>query len=560
MKSSGLNANVSFLNNLKKILKENPLIAAVLAGICFTLILSCTLVFFLLNRDTAVFPFGSGASFFRDLARYDNAIPMESPEQLDRRLDRLERHARSQEEWLSLLKRRRNLAFLDSGFLLSYQTSGREAVKLFPHSEIMAVIAGESLLLDSAPDAVMLKNYAGQISGERYAPLVLSYYALSGVLNDPAQTAQIPEIERLLSIDKPPQLVNLLATNNILLRILNRERSVSAIEINELIRLNPASRVILGIGAEFFYDYGMPLRAAELFAALGESHINRIADALALAGQIPAARNIWTALASPQGSVNPEQQIRSIFNLAATSANEAETLFWLERIFSSTSGTETIQLYGILMYTRLFNASRSIAILEDQELQANPILDLEYMRRMMETWPLDRSTAEVWLILGRHPESENIYQWASWYFNRQGLYSESIQLARVAGQHEILGSWFDLAQALSLIQQRNTNEGYRILENIYESNPYGDWRVPANMARVLEGRRSINAALDYYQRAAALADTNQNNAILQFRISRCLDALGRNEESRRAIEYAFELDPENFDIKMEIRRLEMPWN
>jgi tetratricopeptide (TPR) repeat protein len=111
-------------------------------------------------------------------------------------------------------------------------------------------------------------------------------------------------------------------------------------------------------------------------------------------------------------------------------------------------------------------------------------------------------------------------------------------------------------RALALLKQGDVEEGLKMLETEYRKNTAGDWRIPANIARAMESRRSVSTALDYYQRAAALADTRQNLSVIQLRISRCLETLGRFEESRRALEYALELDPENYNVRTEIWRLE----
>jgi tetratricopeptide (TPR) repeat protein len=66
---------------------------------------------------------------------------------------------------------------------------------------------------------------------------------------------------------------------------------------------------------------------------------------------------------------------------------------------------------------------------------------------------------------------------------------------------------------------------------------------------------SPSAALAYYESAAALAGRGKSAAAIQIRIARCLQALGRDRESRRVLDYALDLDPENLEARYELRRL-----
>jgi hypothetical protein len=48
----------------------------------------------------------------------------------------------------------------------------------------------------------------------------------------------------------------------------------------------------------------------------------------------------------------------------------------------------------------------------------------------------------------------------------------------------------------------------------------------------------------------------EDAARVQVRIARCLRGLGREAESRRVLDYALDLDPDNLDAALEKRRLE----
>ena len=125
---------------------------------------------------------------------------------------------------------------------------------------------------------------------------------------------------------------------------------------------------------------------------------------------------------------------------------------------------------------------------------------------------------------------------------------------RIATIRQINAPWMDLCRSLSLIREGRMDDGFRILEELSSDNPYSDWRIPANIARVLESQNFIPAALTNYEIAARLTRNPRDSSLVQVRIGRCLEALGQREESRRALEYAMELDPDNFEAAALIRR------
>jgi tetratricopeptide (TPR) repeat protein len=561
-------------------LSGNPLKPVGLAGLLLALVIAWALVFYSVLRDRGVYPETaqeSSSSFSRELARYDAVFLQDSPEALSPMLNRLEKHAKSQEERLSVLKRRRDLARenirRDPRWLAAYEKSAGDAAAAFPYSEPIAAVAIEAILLANDPPGgealALLKNLSNRITQPRFDTLALSLLALGGDLENPAKAAAVPGAGALLSLDIPgiPGSIRQdLLIDKALLDILQGE--AAGARLNNLIKENPDERDMIRIGAEYFYDYGNPLRAAELFARLGgDENLAREADALALAGStMAAARNIWTALGASTGTLQP----RSLYNLAATSPNETEAASWLEKFFAARSmgdienpvpnGSfnnpyDSAGIYGIIRYTRLLDTPRSIRILEEETLAQNPLLDLELLRRRMETLPNDRSAAEAWLLLGRHPGDENLYQWGAYWFDRQKLYAETAQVLKIASSNLINAPWMDMHRGLAFIREEKTGEAEKILNEALAKGSR-DWQVSANLARIQEGRRSIAAALQNYENAATMAPGPRDASRLQVRISRCLEALGQKEEGRRALEKAMALDPDNITARHELRRME----
>ena len=71
----------------------------------------------------------------------------------------------------------------------------------------------------------------------------------------------------------------------------------------------------------------------------------------------------------------------------------------------------------------------------------------------------------------------------------------------------------------------------------------------------MESRLANNRAIEYYDKAAAAVQGNENASRIQFRIAQCFKTLGRPLESRRAFEYALNLNPDNFNARLELDRL-----
>lgn len=555
---------------IKKILSGNPLKIVCVIGIALALIISFIMLFSAKGsgKQSGVMTTAQNRNFSRELEAYDfynapkRVLDGENPAQIEKQLSRLKKQARGVEETLSVLKRRRALAIIDRQYIGAYAKAAREAAETFGYSAPIAAVASDALILGGAPlqpeERAFLKKYASRISQTRFESLELGLHILAGNLDNPSLAAGTPALEKLLSTDfagLPRRARQDLLTDEFLLRAVKGDIPGAALRLNTLLGGTGVDDSIRRAGAEFFYDHQNPLKAGELFSMLqDEKDLERAADSLVLAGETAGARNIWLALASPENS-------RSLYNLASSSADPEEQTTWLEKLLSRKQGSQedSIRIYSIIRYTRLKENSQSTAILD--EFKQHPLLDLELLRRRLEMLPPTRSAAEVWMLLGRHSEDEAIYEWAAWYFDHQKLYSETARVLLEAGRKGMSGYWIALHKSLALLREGKISEGEKILKGISAS----DWRIPANLGRIQENRRSFSTALEYYEQAAALINSAGLNytkakksdaALIQMRISRCLEALGRTSEAWRALDYAAELDPENINIRRELRRFE----
>jgi hypothetical protein len=526
-----------------------------------------------------------GGNFARQLAEFDalaEAPEGVSPEKFNSLLKGLEKKAFSVESHLSVLKRRRNLARY-SGFppeqgevfIRAYAEAADRLCGEFPASEPLAALAAEALFLRdpqlTGENTIMLQNYLARIRETSLLPLGFSLQVLSGKMSDPHSAAAIPGVETLFAAIIPrvsEREREQFLVNQGLIRLLAGDTGGCRAIVNALLAVpseggqgqpgiaGPPAPETLLFAAEFFYDFGSPPRGADLFSRLpGEKNLGRQADALWISGHADSARNMWRALTSPQNSGAPQDPdliSRSLYNLASTAAEPEEKKAYLERFFTEQPRFQGPGLiYGIMGYTRLLDNPRALAILEEQDLKNEGLLDLELFKRSQDRWTIDRTVAELWLLLGRHPQDERLYQWGAYYFDRQKYFEETVLLMKTAGYNHLTGPWIQFNQGIRLIREGSLDEGEAVLRELSGLI----WQADANIARILEARRSTAAALEYYEAAAPRVTDKKESARIQFYRARCLRALGRPEEARRALEYAEETDPENLTIRLELHRI-----
>ncbi|MDR1637581.1 MAG: hypothetical protein LBR93_09610 [Treponema sp.] len=563
--------------------------SAVLAGLFLGALVFASLIY-ISRAPERQFSSGPGRDVFRRLlGDYDNflaALGIESGQpgraapspdrlnSLEQLLDRLEKNAQGAEAWLSALKRRRDLAFRFPRFLPGYREAAGRAARAFPWSQPIAALAAEALLQSplGPTDEESLKTYASLITEARFSPLVLAIRVLTGELDSPAK-AQAAGVDEILSLSLPLIRKGLtrdeeerLGANLGLLLLLKGDYTGASSRIRGLAGENrpPALR---RLAAEYFYDSGEPLRAAEIFYRLGgEEGMLRSADALWLGGRRDAARNTWRILAagteaaggsrgeSPAGpGLSPAGRLWGLYNLAASASDQEEAASWLSRFYLA-GGPDPLYSLGIIRYTRLMEARQAIPILEKGDRE-NPLIDLELLRRRGELWPVERTVAETWLLLGRHPGEDRLYRWGLWYFNFQRKYGETGVLIKTAGRHGISGPWLDLNAALPLMRQGKLEEAEELLRASQEGQE-GDWQAGANLGRILESRHDPRAALEQYRIAVSRINDPAAASRVQFRMAGCFRALGRTEEYRLALRQSLELNPDNLPARLELRNLE----
>jgi tetratricopeptide (TPR) repeat protein len=349
--------------------------------------------------------------------------------------------------------------------------------------------------------------------------------------------------------------------------------------------------------AEYFYDFGDLLRSAQLFSGFtDEPALGRQADALWLAGRSDIARNIWAMLAA-----DPLQN-RSLYNLAVTARTRDESARLLKRLADtavSAGNTDAVKnaaarLFGLIRYSRLLSAPQAVEVLLGEKTPGTPagqslttggifadsatadsaaadsaaaetLIDLEILRRRAETREPARTIAETWMLLDRKPDAGELYEWGAWYFCFQRYFAETDILLKNAARNNIDGQWRGSHEGLKRLREDDTDGAKKILVSKNEKNI--NWTAAANIGRIREAHRAQDRALESYRKAAELVMDRQTGddgirykrqtaSRIQVNIARVLKNQGKIAESREALDYAIELDPENLTARLELSRLD----
>ncbi|MDR2662906.1 MAG: hypothetical protein LBC31_07925 [Treponema sp.] len=592
-----------------------------LLGLVVFLCLAGALALLSLLGGIPLFPSASGtfvqALKAYDEALLDNpGLPFRQRNGL---LDSLEKKALDTEQVLSVLKRRRFPALHDASggdsYLETYIRAAERVRQLYPHSAQIGALAAEALVLAAAgrplseEEAAELQELAVLMSGGALQDLSLACSVYSGVMGDPASARFLPrELFTLLcSLTSGGERERYLV--NACIRTLLEEDAAgtgiglagggggstggreAAAMVNALFDSPPALDETSRFGGEFFYDHGNFLRAAELFSVFTDDRgLARQGDALWLGNFVEQARILWQAAASGPVVAGPADsgvseasalRVRALYNLAATAPDAGEAGRWLERLFAADSEGLPGRVFGVIRYSRLVPLNQALVILEGTD-QAEGLFALELLRRKSESRTVDHTVAETWNLLNRHPGDPRLFEWAAWYFDFQRRYDETLLVLRNAAINRVEGPWSGLHRAFAQLRAGDLDEAEKTLRSIVKSPGEGGldrrrqplWQAPACLGLVLEKRGNFREALECYESAAGrlaagifpedpgipaagVASERRDAARIQVRIAGALRSLGRGPESRRPLEYALDLDPENLEARLELRRLDV---
>jgi len=482
---------------------------------------------------------------------------------LNRELDKIEKRALTVESWLSVLKRRRSLAAVHPPSAENYANSITRALKAYPMSQPVTAIAVAAQLKNTAVNleaGQKLRNWLSVFQDGEFNNLRLALHVILGDFKDSARASLLPSD----IVSDGTESVN---TDFAILKTLRADYRGAASDIQLMFNANARlSDSALRFAAEYFYDFGDLQRSAEIFSMIDdEKALVRQADALYLAGFTGMSRSIWSMLAAALNE-------NSLYNLAVTSESAEEALSYLEKFATlepqpslanqrfageqnpNNADSGCLQ-FGLIRYSRLLDYPQALSVLQNsKEITPArfPFVDLEICKRNAPTQEGGRQAAEAWLLLDRHPENEDLYNWASRLFFYQRLYAEAEILLHRVEQFSFGGQWVPFYRAVLLMNEGDIEAAQAILRSIPVTD--AGWPVYANLGRILETERSYSRAVEQYEAAAAQAQNPKTASRIQLRIAKCSSISGHPNEARRALEYALELDPENLTARLELDR------
>ncbi len=503
-------------------------------------------------------------SFAKNLEEYDQVLSRNrnTPpvNRLDSILNTAEKSAVSIDSYLSLLKRRRALAKNLPEYRPQYQNAAVRALTRFPYSESLSIIAGEALLLRKAQlddnDKRDLSAYIKNISPGKPV-ILLGFRLFEGSARQLSTAKQIPQAAGIFisaadyadNIERP----NLIASGAILqIMAGNQAGAVNLINRYKTVLLEqPSSAWFL---VETLYDFDNPKTVASILGIHDYPYVNsqsiiRLSDTLYRMDNPQDARFFWNLLTFPEEESTPDTILeKALYNLAATSQNDDQKRTYLEELLKISPDN----VNGLIMYSRLLNHQDAVPFLNSILAEKKePLVELELIKQNRSFSEPGKTAADTWFLLGHYPGDPDMYQWASYYFEEMQMFNEAEQLKKTAGYNNIDGPWLTQQKALDAMRMGNLDQAEDLLKSI---PPGTGWEIPANLGVIKESRRSINEAMEYYETAASLCRDKKDLALIQLRIARCLKALGNPGEATRVLEYAQDLDPDNLQVRLEIRK------
>jgi tetratricopeptide (TPR) repeat protein len=503
-------------------------------------------------------------------------------------LNVLEKTAVGAEGQLSVLKRRRKLANIETNLLADYMDAALRAAKRFPHSAAIAALAAESLVKTSGASAnseklalyAQVLSQAGPLAESSSLPLAFCFYALSGRLGSADSAAVIEQNDSLFLIGirgLSGKEADAMLVNAALLYIIRGDIDGAAPFLTTLNLDNGALEKNRDFFAEYSYDFGDPLAAARIWTESEKpENIARAADAFYIAGRTANALQLWRLLAK-NALPNNERSARVFYNIAMFSTEIQEKRAALESMLAwqNTSPSQAA-LFGTVLYTRLVSEARGRAILEETITKnPGPLFELELFRRGIKSEPLDKSIADTWLLAGHYPKEQFIYRWAAWYFDFERRFDDTYFLLKTAEKWGIRGLWMPLTIAINELRANNIETALNALTKIdiagYPAGEYESaeesWPVDANIGLILEARRDYRGALESFKRAAAQIKIKNSDfslnpqsrrsaaARLELKMARCYSALGQSAEARQAVLNAAKFDADNINVRVALNRL-----
>lgn len=529
------------------------------------LVLSLLLLFLFLSCQAGEEQSDS-SHFFAELRFIDGLLQAADPDTaaVSERLDRLEQQISGSDYHLSLLKRRRQLAALYPEYQESYYSSLQKLRTLFPYSEKIAVIALSGLVsaktVLSEEDKNRVKELASLIRDERYLPLLVLANARLGtferVKTATENTTALNLLEDACRLYALPAVSEAsYTTDAALLRIVKGDRIAALSVLDRYIEKNqdtveqvPAA--LFYLAALLQYDFGDLSRAA-LYAkkVQGIRAELLLADIQYKNASYTEARYIWQQLL--QNQLLAEKYLTDVlYNLAMSSTDIEQKKQYLEMLLERIPS----HVHASIAYSRILDDTEAVSYLTPLAKDGSPLLKLELIKRTAGTQGIDRTIGELWLLINQYPEFAQLYPWAAYYMNLTGRHEEAELLLQYAQRYQVDSDWSLQYKAFYAIQHDKLDEAEKVLRSA-ESETVS-WHIAANLAVIMEARRSPASAIELYQLADSACTDSLLRSEIQLRIANNFYAMNRVDDAVRSLEYALDLDKGNMKARAALRRMQ----
>ncbi|GMO55445.1 MAG: hypothetical protein Ta2G_14620 [Termitinemataceae bacterium] len=505
-------------------------------------------------------------------------------------LNMLEKKALGAEATLSVLKRYRYIANINTDLTLDYCAAVERATEKFPNSALLCALGSEALLLKEEKDGSVIPNletklleYAdvlshnGVLSENSFFPLVFCIYSLTSVFDNIDSSLQLNRVHDIFaSYIRENRDDETAITNAAVLNIAAGNLSQAAVTVMPFDIQTMQSEKAKRFMAEYSYDFANPLAAAQLWFNLGSDvDISRAADAFVLADDYAGARNLWGLLTKKTNSNRNKEdwaahRTRLFYNLAATTDDVIEKREALRGLFAAEEdalGETPSFMFGVIAWSQTMEDDLAIQFLEDSHLnRTSGVLDLEIFKRQLNSIPVTKTIADTWLLLNKFPKSPDIYNWACWYFSFMRQRNEVEALKYFASQNKVVSQQLLFLDALDLMSldsedyTERQSAALEILKNLQVENRTS-WAFYANAALIYEAKRQFREAASAYQVATELIELHpkkvksEKAAKVFFKMALCYKTLNDPSRQRAALERAYDFAPGDVQVRLALSKL-----
>ncbi|PIE99062.1 MAG: hypothetical protein CR988_00660 [Treponema sp.] len=237
---------------------------------------------------------------------------------------------------------------------------------------------------------------------------------------------------------------------------------------------------------------------------------------------------------------------RDYLNFQKTAQSDSVTDYLIDKDFYS------IQMEEEYFNNPEFPEKPDELLKKSMKLQnADPRFALELFRynSKFET-SIARKTGEIWKLLEAYPDSQEVKNYAKWYFSKQGDFDTCFSIGKTGSKTQ--DSFYTALQASITGNTATALEGYEKAKD----DPTMTCAANINYActQYLLGNSTL--ALESYLTALEVAETQSEKSKINYRIAEVFVAQGNYERAKKMLKAALIIDSENYDARALLNDLE----